>query len=228
MNEQERDSQVSALFDGELDSAQSELVTRRLLKDAALRDSWSRYALIGASLRSEPVSLPLRGRGDLADRVRLEIEREAALDAATAPAAVGPSARPASAWRTLAWGSGLAASVAMLAIVVMRAQAPGAAQTMASNPVSDPVSGTAVPASTPALAAREPAESPAPPSYTTPLDTQPALARPASPLVNYVVAHSEYATPVVRLSPLSSVISGNFDPTENTVEMTAAEVGARR
>ena len=38
----------------------------------------------------------------------------------------------------------------------------------------------------------------------------------------------EYTTPVVRLSPLSTVISGNFDPTENTVEMTEAEVGARR
>ena len=38
MNEVERSSQVSALFDGELDPTQSDLVTRRLLKDPATRE----------------------------------------------------------------------------------------------------------------------------------------------------------------------------------------------
>jgi hypothetical protein len=33
---------------------------------------------------------------------------------------------------------------------------------------------------------------------------------------------------VARFSPLSAVMTGNFDPAENTVEMTEAEVGARR
>ena len=64
MNEEERSSQVSALFDGELDAEQANLVTRRLLKDPALRASWGRYAMISASLRGEPLSMPRPGRGD--------------------------------------------------------------------------------------------------------------------------------------------------------------------
>ena len=226
MNEQERNSQVSALFDGELDSAQAEFVSRRLLKDPALRASWSRYATIGASLRGDPLSVPSRGRGDLADRVRLALEREAALDVEASalgdPAVPGPAFN----WRTMAWGSGLAAGVALMAIIVMRNQAPLAPEPLTANVAAEPVSAVRVPmAAEPVQVAREAL---APPSYTTPVDSRPSSVRPATPLVNYVVAHSEYTTPVVRLSPLSTVISGNFDPTENTVEMTAAEVGARR
>lgn len=229
MNEQERNSQISALFDGELDPAQAELVTRRLLKDPALRASWSRYAVIGASLRGDPLSMPSRGRGDIADRVRLAVEREAPLDTNVPTSVEAAGAQRAPAWRTMAWGSGLAAGVALMAIVVMRNQVPQAPDMMAAgSPVEAPVVAVADRALKPAASMQGAQDSLAPPSYTTPLDTRPAVARPATPLVNYVVAHAEYTTPVVRLSPLSAVISGNFDPTENTVEMTEAEVGARR
>ena len=47
----ERDSQLSAMFDGELASAECELLARRLVRDEALRGQWSRYALIGAALQ---------------------------------------------------------------------------------------------------------------------------------------------------------------------------------
>ncbi|MEN9704432.1 MAG: hypothetical protein RLZZ393_311 [Pseudomonadota bacterium] len=224
MNEQERNSQVSALFDGELDASQVDLVTRRLLKDAALRDSWGRYALIGASLRGEPLAAARAGRGDVAARVGLALEREAALSVAGVLPGAPDSVRAGASWRNLAWGTGLAAGVAAMTILVMRSQAPLAPGLVASVVEPDAASASQVPVD---LMAR-PVESPAP-SYTTPLDARPAAgARPSTPLVNYVVAHSEYTTPVVRLSPLSTVISGNFDPTENTVEMTEAEVGARR
>jgi hypothetical protein len=36
------------------------------------------------------------------------------------------------------------------------------------------------------------------------------------------------AASAVRLAPLSSVMGGGFDLTQDAVEMTAAEVGARR
>jgi hypothetical protein len=127
------------------------------------------------------------------------------------------------AWRRVALGSALAASVALVAILVMRGQAPSQAGLVAAvtQTALEPVvlsSGTDLKSQ----------EAPAP-GYTTPLDARPVSGvRSQTPLVNYVVAHSEYTTPVVRLSPLSAVISGNFDPTENTVEMTEAEVGARR
>ena len=53
MSEQdERASQLSAMFDGELPDAECELVARRLSRDPELRRSWSNYGLIGAVLRS--------------------------------------------------------------------------------------------------------------------------------------------------------------------------------
>ena len=55
MNEHDRDSQMSALFDGQLPADETVLATRRLLKDSVQQQRWSRYALIGASLRGEPL-----------------------------------------------------------------------------------------------------------------------------------------------------------------------------
>ena len=49
----ERESQLSAMFDGELSAAECELLARRLTRDDALRAQWSRYALVGAALRAE-------------------------------------------------------------------------------------------------------------------------------------------------------------------------------
>ena len=56
MNEErqsERDSQLSAMFDGELPGAECELLARRLTRDEALRAQWSRFSMIGAALRAE-------------------------------------------------------------------------------------------------------------------------------------------------------------------------------
>jgi negative regulator of sigma E activity len=50
---EERDSQLSAMFDDELPAGECELLARRLSRDEALRTQWSRYSLIGAALRSE-------------------------------------------------------------------------------------------------------------------------------------------------------------------------------
>jgi len=51
----ERDSQLSAMFDGELPSAECELLARRLTRDELLRAQWSRFSMIGAALRAEQV-----------------------------------------------------------------------------------------------------------------------------------------------------------------------------
>ena len=83
-------------------------------------------------------------------------------------------------------------------------------------------SAAAAPVTTPLVVARESA----PPSYTTPVDDSPG--RRTAPLFNYVAAHSDVAASPVRLAPLSSVMGGGFDLTQDAVEMTAAEVGARR
>ena len=55
VNQDEVESQLSAMFDGELPAAECELLSRRIDRDENLRGRWSRYALIGAAMRSEPV-----------------------------------------------------------------------------------------------------------------------------------------------------------------------------
>src|SRR5690348_6593366 len=89
----ERDSQLSAMFDGELSAAECELLARRLARDEALRGQWSRYSLIGAALRSER-GVKLHDR--VAVRVQAQIFQEASYgDSAAADSA--PVTRPATA-----------------------------------------------------------------------------------------------------------------------------------
>ena len=54
------------MFDGELPAAECELLSRRLARDEQLRATWSRYAVIGAVLRAEPLA---QVRPDFARRV---------------------------------------------------------------------------------------------------------------------------------------------------------------
>src|ERR1700735_1455454 len=49
------------MFDGELPATECELLARRIDRDENLRARWSRYALIGAAMRSEPVATARRG-----------------------------------------------------------------------------------------------------------------------------------------------------------------------
>jgi len=65
-------------------------------------------------------------------------------------------------------------------------------------------------------------------AYTTPGDPVSPQARFGTPLVGYVAVHSDYAAPVGLRGPVSALMYGQLDPTEDTVEMTEAEVGARR
>src|SRR5436190_17759725 len=70
----ERDSQLSAMFDGELPSAECELLARRLTRDELLRAQWSRFSMIGAALR------PSRGVA-LHDRVAWRVQSLVAQEA---------------------------------------------------------------------------------------------------------------------------------------------------
>lgn len=233
MNEQEQISQVSALFDGELPREQAEMVIRRVLKDPALRATWGRYSLIGACVRGEPLGAALP-QVDLAARVRARLAAEpepASTGDAQVAAATGTLDRQ-SLWRRGALGGAIAASVALVSLMLFRSLPPAgvsadAAPQMARQaaPVEqvEPQVVSTARADSPALLA---ARDSAPPSYTTPVDDSPA--RRSAPLFNYVAAHSDVAASAVRLAPLSSVMGGGFDLTQDAVEMTAAEVGARR
>ena len=78
VKQDEVESQLSAMFDGELPAAECELLSRRIDRDERLRGRWSRYALIGAAMRCEPVAT---ARSDFASRVSRAVDSTVAAQA---------------------------------------------------------------------------------------------------------------------------------------------------
>lgn len=237
MKQDEVESQLSAMFDGELPSAECELLSRRIDRDEKLRARWSRYALVGAAMRCEPVAT---ARSDFAGRV------SRAVDGAVAAQALETRRRQRNRY---VWQSALAASlvtaVAGFSLVMLRqvayhsavpgmhlaavgagvraaplsvsvARLPARLAAVALHPAVAAATRTAS-GSNPAAAngaAREPY------SYVTPAndDSDPTALR--TELVDYIVAHSEYSTPLMRPDLLSALISGE-DAADDAVHSTA-------
>jgi sigma-E factor negative regulatory protein RseA len=200
MSEQIRE-QVSAFLDGELPNSESELLLKRLSRDAELRESFGRYALIGETLRGGSRSPLSRG---FAARVNCAINGE--------PAALSPQAiraRPARWWRPIA-GAAVAASVAAVAVVALqqRAVSPGvgaAAQVTAQN--------------------QRPAQPREAISYTVPAAVNTASAvLPAARLTSYVFAHSKYSSVLGESHLLSDLLAGADDPAPSVDKVNAAAV----
>lgn len=223
---EERDSQLSAMFDGELPGAECELLARRLTRDEALRAQWSRFAMIGAALRAE------RGVA-LHDRVALRVQSAIAKDvtygdgtvdtAATSsqpvpavPVKTASSARWARFARPVA-GASIAAGVAALSIMWMRTDT-GPDPMLASNPAAEATESIVLtPDAAPsALASNAPAASRVssngePDVYVTPApSSSPGIAPPAR-LANYVVAHSEYSGPLSRRMALLGLVAADSE-----------------
>jgi sigma-E factor negative regulatory protein RseA len=199
MNE-ELDSQLSAMFDDELAHAECELLARRLSRDEQLRARWGRYALIGAAIRAER---GVRLNARVAGRVRALMSSEPALGARAAARAAVPRW-----WRPVA-GAAVAAGVAALSILWLRAQAP-----LDGAPVAAPLADVTAPR-TP-LQRTGPARTPprtvrnsgTPDSYIVPPAQRGSGAVvPATELASYVVAHSMFSQPVARGNLLSSFIT---------------------
>ena len=241
MNE-ERDSQLSAMFDGELPGAECELLARRLTRDEALRAQWSRFSMIGAALRSE------RGVA-LHDRVAWRVQSQVAQDptygdgtvdaavtathtAVVSTASVKASARWARFARPVA-GASIAAGVAAMSIMWLRTDG-GPDPMLASNAVPAPVSesivlapeatGTTVALNETPGAERAPSNG-EPDVYVTPAPSSSASIAPPARLANYVVAHSEYSSPLSRRMALLGLVA--TDPESVTpAEPDAAAAGA--
>lgn len=184
MNE-ELDSQLSAMFDDELPQGECELLALRLSRDAAVQARWGRYATIGAAVRGGDARLG----GAVACRVNAAIAAEAQM----AQAPVGRPGRraPTAAawWRPLA-GAAVAASVAALCILWLRGGfSPGTGGLVART-------------ATPAAAAVE-----LPATYVVPRAVESHITVPPTELANYVVAHSEFSTPVSRRNLLSALMA---------------------
>jgi len=195
MNEDERASQLSAMFDGELPAAECELLSRRLARDERLRASWSRYAVIGAALRAEPLA---QVRPDFARRVA------AALDGVP----VAARGRHARTLRAATLGGAVAAGVASVAILLLRNGLP--AQETALVASVAPVAAT-VPARLATVNLRDVRRSSVGSgremfSYVVPpAGNDNSLAVPAT-LADYVVAHSEVSSSLARGNLLSMLV----------------------
>jgi sigma-E factor negative regulatory protein RseA len=212
MNRDELESQLSAMFDGELPAAECELLSRRIDREENLRACWARYALIGAAMRSEPVATARRG---FAARV------SAAL-AGRSSAALSARRRQSLMWSG-ALAAGLVAGVAGVSIMMLRdaalrqggdvalrplaamaemnvAQVPSeAAQRMAPVPATD------VPATD--VRATDVRALNAAPSYVTPAARSGANTFLRTQLADYIVAHSAFSTPLVRRNLLSELVT---------------------
>jgi anti-sigma factor RsiW len=199
MNE-ERDSQLSAMFDGELPATECELLSRRLGRDELLRARWSRYAAIGAVLRADPTVVV---HGNLARRV------SAAVAAETQASQRGPRVL----WRNAA-GLSVAAAVAGVAILLLRSGV--ARQDVILTAFTPSVQRLEVPQhSAPAVTAVNlPTRTTiAAPSYVVPPAGAASDGGPvpmSAALANYVVAHSEYASPLSRPHLLSALVASDL------------------
>lgn len=129
--------QLSALLDGELARDELQFLLRRIQADPALAEVWSRYQLIGDSLRGQ-ACMPVTGA--LARRVMQEVD---------AQPAVAPASRAPRGWRWVRYGlgGGIAASVAVAALVWM--------QPPSELPATPHVAEQTMTASTPTLASQE-------------------------------------------------------------------------
>jgi sigma-E factor negative regulatory protein RseA len=187
MSDQIRE-QVSAFLDGELPSSESELLLKRLMRDADLRAIFGRYALIGETLQGATQAPVSRG---FAARVNRAIDGEPAT-------AIPQGTRTAHGrwWRPVA-GAAVAAGVAAVAVVALqqRAVAPGV---LATRPV---IAQSAKPAqATEALSYIVPAPS-----------TGAAGVMPAMRLTSYVFAHSNYVSGLGQGNVISGLLADPDD-----------------
>jgi len=224
VNQTEVESQLSAMFDGELPAAECELLSRRVDRDDNLRIRWSRYALIGAAMRFEPVAT---ARRNFAARV------STALDLAEGRAGRGRPGSPARPRRKLMWQAVLAATmvgaVAGLSIIMLRDNVTlgtpaGTVAALSAPATAVPSAAPAVPAVPAAPAAPGLGAAREPWSYITPQDDAGAHTPLRTDLVDYIVAHSEYSTPLMRPDLLSALISG--EDRSDGPSSAAGEVGA--
>jgi sigma-E factor negative regulatory protein RseA len=201
-------SQLSAMFDGQLSEAECELLSRRLSRDEQLRGRWARYALIGAAMRSEAVAAV---SGGFSQRVSAAISVAGAAGDTARAARTGAALSGA---RRLALGGALVACVAGVSIFVLRSQMllgepalsayiPSVQKLAIPTPGPTPMAPFARNSAPATFASREPVSYIVPPSGAVSGTVLPAS------LANYVVAHSEYSSPLARSGLISSLVAGD-------------------
>ncbi|HEX4388689.1 MAG TPA: sigma-E factor negative regulatory protein [Steroidobacteraceae bacterium] len=205
---EELDSQLSAMFDDELPTAECELLARRLSRDELLKARWGRYAVIGAAIRAER---GVRLNAPLAGRVNAVLRAEP--DLASPATAQHPQRGSLRWWQPVA-GAAVAAGVAAVSVLWLRAQAP-----LVPSPLSAQAQPPAAALSTVANVGAANTVPGADTSYVVP--PTPAVRPkvvPSIELANYVVAHSVFSSPVARSTLLSSFMTSEPVPSEDVRE----------
>jgi len=180
--------QLSAFLDGELPDSESALLVKRLERDDDLRGALSRYSLIGAVLRADGDVPAAR---QVAARVSAAIAREPSGRMAVARFQPSALARPLA-------GLAVAAGVAAVAVLLMQ-------RFDAETPGQPPLLAQVADAPVEPVSAADPTESPSRP-YTTPAAADGPGGLPMAQFANYLVAHSSYASPLVRRSVVTGLI----------------------
>jgi len=203
MNEHMTDAvneQLSACLDGELPPAELDLLLKRLERDPELRQTLGRYSAVGEAMRQAKPAIASRS---LADKVMAAVEQEpaAARRRVRVPPVLLRSLRPVA-------GIAVAATVAAVAIFSVQQAGVTPGPVLANQPAS---ASSAVVAQSDDEAA----------SYIVPSNTTQSAFVPATRLTNYVVAHSEYSSPLARRSMLTGVLAeDDGDPDVATPTIT--------
>jgi sigma-E factor negative regulatory protein RseA len=203
MSEQIRE-QVSAFLDGEVPNSETELLLKRLTRDAELRESFGRYALIGESLRGG-------GGARLSQGFHARVNRAIDGEPEVANSQI-PGARLKHWWRPFA-GAAVAAGVAAVAVLALQQRAV-APTTLAAVPMTAQNGGAGQPKE--AL------------SYTVPATVPEApAALPAARLTNYVFAHSKYSSVLGQSNVLSGLLADADGQEEGDADAAAAAANSR-
>jgi negative regulator of sigma E activity len=192
--------QLSACLDGELPEGELDLLLKQVGRDSQLRASLGRYSLIGETLRAKAsVAAPL----NFSERVAAAIAAEPAI---SVPAVARRAPSIAARWMRPAAGVAVAAGVAAIAVFALQAPQQATGPSTIAGVTPEPI-----------VSASDPA------SYIVPASTASSGYVPAARLTNYVVAHSEYSSPLGRRSVLSGVLAEE-DPGDDSDVETGPDV----
>jgi sigma-E factor negative regulatory protein RseA len=184
--------QLSAFLDGELSRDEVGLLMRRLDRDAELRRSFGVYALIGETLRAPGGRLATQS---FATRVAAAIDGPAIAET-TPRTQLAATATPGVAfWKRPVVRTTLAAGAAAAAVLLFRPQVTPQLAENAGQPDRYAVDEAFAASPTPAQSQR---------------------------LASYMVAHSQYSTPMVRRNVLTSLLAADPGITRVSYDMGEA------
>jgi sigma-E factor negative regulatory protein RseA len=215
--------QLSAFVDGELSPVEAELLLKRVERDPALRAALDRYLLLGAGIRSETTGSPSR---DFAARVTGALDREQR-NANSWVARLRTNRKP----LYIALGGGaVAASIVALVMVLAPAATNhlnpevnlvASEQSSSNNDLPTVIPAAAVRASQ----LRQQVEN----SYGNTANNAAMVSQGDNRrLASYVMAHSQYSSPLSRRNVLTGLLveESDSDPLDAPVKPQLDRAGA--